>query len=206
MREPLQVRSRKSLDRVVAAADSLLLEKDWSDLSVAELTRKANVSVGSFYARFGDKEALLDYLDDRYTQDILEHSKKVAAKICAASDLASAANICIASIVNFYANRVKLSRALIMRARAGDSGAALRTHKMTASLPEFIGAFEAHKREIKHEDWRQAATEGFSVVFHAIREQLLFPQSLAIALPKKRLQVLLARIFVLHLTTLEPEA
>lgn len=65
VRPPRQARSRATLDRFVAAAASLLSERRFEDAPVAEIARRARASVGAFYARFPDKEALLELLNER---------------------------------------------------------------------------------------------------------------------------------------------
>lgn len=203
MHKPLQERSRKTLDRLVLAAEKLLESKNWSDIGIADISTTSQVSVGSFYARFSDKEALLDYLDDRYTEEIQSRIEQNASSIVKASSLTLAATTLTDNIFDFFSSKKGLVRALVMRAREGDKGAALRTQRMTAALPQIIDAFETHREEIVHVDWRQAVSEAIAVASHSIREQLLFPQSLALKLPEERLRSLLARFLVSHLTTPE---
>lgn len=58
-----QNRSRDTHARIVAAAERLLEGgRAWADLSVAELVAEADASVGAFYHRFKDKDALLHVL------------------------------------------------------------------------------------------------------------------------------------------------
>lgn len=65
VRPPQQARSRATLDRFVEAAVALLSERRFEDAPVAEIARRARASVGAFYARFPDKEALLELLNER---------------------------------------------------------------------------------------------------------------------------------------------
>jgi AcrR family transcriptional regulator len=65
VRPPRQARSRATLHRFLEAATELLGERRFEEASVAEIARRARSSVGAFYARFPDKEALLAYLNDR---------------------------------------------------------------------------------------------------------------------------------------------
>lgn len=62
---PLQERSQETLDRIVSAAESLIREKGLDGTSISEIVSRAEVSVGSFYARFRSKESLLQCLDER---------------------------------------------------------------------------------------------------------------------------------------------
>lgn len=72
-----QARSRRTANRIVAAAVELLSDKGFEDLSVAEIARKAGVSVGGFYARFPSKQALLDYLQETVLGGLLERAREL---------------------------------------------------------------------------------------------------------------------------------
>ena len=56
---PSQARSRESLDRMLSALEALLSERSFDKITIADLADRAEVSVGSIYARFADKQALL---------------------------------------------------------------------------------------------------------------------------------------------------
>jgi AcrR family transcriptional regulator len=63
VKPPRQGRSQATHTRYVEAAQRLLAAgRSWQDISVAELAKAARSSVGAFYARFRDKDALLHVL------------------------------------------------------------------------------------------------------------------------------------------------
>ena len=66
---PQQERSRRTLRRILSATERLLLKRPFEDIGVQEIVRAARTSVGSFYARFDDKAALLTALYERYDDD-----------------------------------------------------------------------------------------------------------------------------------------
>ncbi len=72
-----QARSRRTAERIVAAAVDLLGEKSFEEMSVADIARKAGVSIGGFYARFPGKQALLDYLQGTVFDSILESAREL---------------------------------------------------------------------------------------------------------------------------------
>ncbi|MEN8374325.1 MAG: TetR/AcrR family transcriptional regulator [Gemmatimonadota bacterium] len=59
---PLQRRSAKKLADILAATIELLEERSLEEIGVADIARRAGVSVGTIYTRFTDKEALLSFL------------------------------------------------------------------------------------------------------------------------------------------------
>ena len=72
VRAPKQSRSRRTLERIVAASLELLGTEGLTGLTVHKVVAKAGSSVGSFYARFDGKEDLLDYLGERVWTEALE--------------------------------------------------------------------------------------------------------------------------------------
>ena len=65
VREPRQARSQATLERFVDATRELLGERTFEEITVADIVGKAERTVGSFYARFDDKYAVLHVLVDR---------------------------------------------------------------------------------------------------------------------------------------------
>ena len=55
MRQPKQDRSRVALERLMAASREILHEGTFELLTIAEISKRSGVSVGSIYARFGGK-------------------------------------------------------------------------------------------------------------------------------------------------------
>lgn len=68
-RMPRQERSRETLDRFFKAIEELLADRTFDELTIADIAARADRTVGSFYARFPDKDAALRSLHARY----LEH-------------------------------------------------------------------------------------------------------------------------------------
>ncbi|HSL57337.1 MAG TPA: TetR/AcrR family transcriptional regulator [Acidimicrobiales bacterium] len=65
IRAPRQARSEETLWRFLQATDELLAERDFADISVEHIVARADRTVGSFYARFDDKLAVLRVLAER---------------------------------------------------------------------------------------------------------------------------------------------
>jgi AcrR family transcriptional regulator len=69
VRPPSQARSQATMERFVQATRELLEERAFEDITVADIVTRAERTVGSFYARFEDKDAvlrlLLEQLDSR---------------------------------------------------------------------------------------------------------------------------------------------
>lgn len=61
-----QLRSQRTLERLLDATEAELREKGYADASVANIAGRAGCSVGTVYRRFRDKTALLHALDERW--------------------------------------------------------------------------------------------------------------------------------------------
>lgn len=75
---PKQARSERTLYRILEAAEELIAEHGLAGLSIPEVARRANSSVGGFYARFRDKNELLQALEERHFKQLSEHLDAVA--------------------------------------------------------------------------------------------------------------------------------
>src|SRR3954462_15085916 len=76
-RAPQQSRSRETLDRILDAAERVLEEKSFTEATLAEIMERAGVTVGAFYRRFPDKDALLHLLDERFFRELQERGDEL---------------------------------------------------------------------------------------------------------------------------------
>ncbi len=92
LRGPLptkQERSRKTRDALITAAWKLLRTQAWQVISINDLVKAAGCSVGAFYSRFADKEALLEALASEWLKERWEDRAKGFAALGAAADYAA---------------------------------------------------------------------------------------------------------------------
>jgi len=64
-RAPQQARSRETVERIVAAGRTVLLQRGWDGVTTNHVAAAAGLSPGSLYQYFPDKEAVLDEVVDR---------------------------------------------------------------------------------------------------------------------------------------------
>jgi len=67
---PKQDRSARTLSRLLDAAEAVIAERGLAGLSIPEIVRRADSSVGGFYARFADKNQLLRALEERFFLEV----------------------------------------------------------------------------------------------------------------------------------------
>lgn len=65
-RPPRQERSRVTVERIVRATQELLAERGSDTVTVQQIVARADSSVGSFYARFDDRDAAVRYAEQRF--------------------------------------------------------------------------------------------------------------------------------------------
>ena len=69
-REPKQARSRQSFEKTIEAALALLEERGNDEFTLADVSARSGVSIGSIYARFEGKEDLVSVAHGRKMDDI----------------------------------------------------------------------------------------------------------------------------------------
>jgi AcrR family transcriptional regulator len=120
LRIPKQARSLATLERFVEAALGLLETRAWDDIPVADIVRAAGASVGAFYARFTDKDALLDLLAERYTAEIATFAAQLktlpGVPGGSAESRERALRSLLKSLVRAHRRRAPVLRALALRA------------------------------------------------------------------------------------------
>ncbi len=75
---PKQARSERTLFRLLDAAEALIVEQGLAGLSIPEVVRRAESSVGGFYARFRDKNELLRALEERFFLEVQSRLDAIA--------------------------------------------------------------------------------------------------------------------------------
>lgn len=68
--DPKQDRSRRTFEKILAASELLLISRTLSEISIQEICAAAGVKRGAFYARFPDKDALVQALFDRHAEEV----------------------------------------------------------------------------------------------------------------------------------------
>ena len=66
---PRQSRSKQTLERILSSGTILIAEQSYDEVTVAEIAARAQISVGGFYSRFRNKEALFNKLKERLGQE-----------------------------------------------------------------------------------------------------------------------------------------
>ena len=176
---PRQARSRDTLERFAAAAVSLLAAESWERISVAQLAREAGSSVGAFYARFADKDALLDLLDERYAEELAALIERRRRRIeRSPQSVRREIMALIRSLVRLFRRYRGVLAAVLVAARQRDEPQhRRRTGMMNAELAPLARAAAAALPDGSLRDVQIA----MAFTFSALRDQVLFPESVPAA-------------------------
>ena len=159
---PQQYRSRKTLERIVRASLDILDAEGPDGLTVQAIVDRAGSSVGSFYARFGGKADLLDYLGARVWDEALDRwNERLASRDWSELELSQIVEGAVMLLVDSQESRAAFLRT-VDRATGGNDAAylAFRAHVVAG-----IGALLLeHQTDIDHVDPELAVRLGLLAV------------------------------------------
>jgi AcrR family transcriptional regulator len=163
-----QKRSQKTYDALIAATFALLQKREFDDISIAELSRKAGYSVGAFYSRFQSKDELFTAMIARH----IEGRKVARERLFSAAPDSRLIEAYIEETVTYYWQHRRFWRAALMRSiRDPDFWEPIRTqrHGLAASLIDRICArIKRALTEAEEMDVRFAAQLVLSTINNAI--------------------------------------
>jgi AcrR family transcriptional regulator len=206
-RPPKQARSQATLDRFVTAAAALLVEKRFHEASVQELVKRARSSVGAFYTRFADKDALMLYV---YEQ-VHAHALEVAGALLEPTRWSQASTeqliaTAVQSLVERRREHAPLIRALTQYARSSPEPAFLAvSSRSKREFHQLVWRLLAPRRaEIDHPHPERAVAIALHAVDSAARDALAFAELPGVS--DRELSTELTRMFVAHLGIYKPRA
>lgn len=184
VRPPRQARSQLTLARILDAAESLLGEKRWEDASVAEIARLAGSSVGAFYTRFRDKDALLSALHERFVEEAIATADfAMNEQRWASASISLVVRELVAFQVRIQDQHVGLWRAIALRSSESPEFQA-RGLRMTKHIDElFTRLVVARRHEILHPIPVLAAVFASRLIAGVMLQRLLFPLTASIDAP-----------------------
>lgn len=137
-REPKQARSRQSFEKTIEAALALLQERGNDEFTLADVSARSGVSIGSIYARFEGKDDLVRIAHGRKMDDIDAISNHLFESLPTRPEagLESVAREAVDRIIEVLRRYADILRPFMLRAtqdstisqRGAASHAALATH------------------------------------------------------------------------------
>ncbi len=115
--EPVQARSRKTMNRILDAAELLLADSSIDRIGIADITAQAGVAAGSFYTRFADKEDMLERLVERYVDDLHGLAERVVPRLREERALEKRLEMVIDAVTGLFAQRRGVVRSVLLKLR-----------------------------------------------------------------------------------------
>jgi AcrR family transcriptional regulator len=202
IRPPRQARSQATLDRLLAAAEALLAEKPFGTATVSEIVERASSSVGAFYTRFPDKEALLECFDERFFAAARHQwDAFLDPARWRASPLAGVVQAVVNRLVRKNRGKKPLLRALALYYRSHpDPRFRERASRTNEYVLRKVERLLRSRPGITHPAPGLAIALGLQMVAAGIRDQVLFEESYAPRrLSDKRLALELSRAWLAYL-------
>jgi AcrR family transcriptional regulator len=174
---PRQQRSHESLERILDAAESLIRERGFDNMTIAEVVLRSGSSVGSIYARFGNKIGLLRAVQLRYHARV---QNDIFAAFSGDHPRDESLEEAVARIVSVLSRHVlnepELFRAFVLQA-VFDAGVRVQGERTNAQRRDkVVEVLMAHRAEIRHPDPERAARWFYSACMAGLRERITFGQ------------------------------
>ena len=181
-RPPRQRRSHESLERILDAAESLIRERGFDNMTIAEVVQRSGSSVGSIYARFSNKVGLLEAVQVRY------HARVQNGIFAAFSgdhprdeSLLAAVGRIVDVLVRHVLSDPELFRAFVVQA-VFHAGVRTRGERANAERREkVVEILLSHRNEIRHPDPELAARWLYSFLMAELRERVTYGESAELA-------------------------
>ena len=160
-RQPQQARSRRTMERLLAATITVIEEKGLSGITIPEIAAAAGVSTGSIYRRFVDKDALVRAALLQMLETFHEANRaNIPADRFKGRSLEEAVHALCRALVAQYRGRTRLMKALDQFVELqGDNGFRERVVNLSeASLRLIIHALLPFKDRIAATDPERAIT------------------------------------------------
>lgn len=170
-RPPRRARGQASLARLVEGARGLLVEEGLEALTVARVVERAGSSVGVFYARFRDKQGLLEHLAQVYAEEAAGALGEFAGGGRALGSVEQEVRSVVALVVRFHRERAGWVRALLLEARGRPVGGVARRMRGMRDVPPALvrRVAEAAGRPVGGN-----VSRGFRAVLALVREEVVF--------------------------------
>jgi AcrR family transcriptional regulator len=179
-KQPQQRRSQESLERILDAAEYLIRQHGFDNMTVAEVVQRSESSVGSLYARFRNKRGLLQAVQARYHERMED---AIAAAFDEARDecLADAVVRVVRVLCNHLLNEPELFRAFIVEA-VFDSRVRTQGERANANRRKNLtDVLLVHRAEITHPDPELAVRWFYTVCMAVLRERITFGEASELA-------------------------
>ena len=174
VRPPKQKRSQQSLERVLDASVALLEENGFEAFTIQDVSKRAGVSVGAIYARFGNKESLLRVVHRHAMESLRPEHDAVAAVDDGPTDVRGVILEAVQAVADIFRGNEDLLRAF-MHLGAVDDEIARRGSESSIDLARrFETTVLAHRDELTHPDPETAVDVAYRMAYCTFARQVMY--------------------------------
>ena len=172
-RKPLQGRSRASLERMLATARELMVERGNEDFTLQDVSKRGNVSIGSIYLRFESKENLVRAVIAQFMEDMAREENAMLDDAMANS---TTLDEFVPRFVQLYAEILRknapLLRLAMHRASHDELVSKPGKDRALAAASASVGALLAFRGEFGGNDHQTRASSSFHIIFATLAREL----------------------------------
>jgi AcrR family transcriptional regulator len=206
IRPTRQSRAHKTRERILDVTEELLEERSFESISVSEIVRRAGTSVGAFYGRFRDKDALLPALYERNDTWVTARAQALDEEApWSGMALAEMTTWLASEVIGLFRHRRFLMRAVTLHARLRPEKIDAETRARRVREMSFLRvALLSRSDEITHPDPERAVDFAILMAAAACREFILFgdaPHAASTPLSDEQLAREVARQMLSYLTS-----
>lgn len=175
LRAPVQGRSKASYERMLAAAEALMVSQGSDEFTLQEVSKKGKVSIGSIYNRFESKDALLHAMQLRVLERV---DQQMSARLETARASAHSLDELVVALTNAVAETLRdngdIMRPLMLRATSDPLVAATGKASYAATANAVKGALLLYSAQMAQQDPLRAVDSAFRVLYASIARYLGF--------------------------------
>ena len=172
---PKQRRSHETLARLLKATRELLEEAVFEDLTVQQIATRAGCSVGTFYGRFKNKEAILPVLLEMHYDEMEQEMETVfRSEDWDDAPLSLRVDAVVGHLISTAKQQPGLIRTLVLRNYQRPTSIPTSIRAAAQRLLNGLYEFLLERRsEMNHPDAKTAVEVGLLMVVAALRERLI---------------------------------
>ena len=188
VRPPQQARSAQTLERLLDAAEQLISESGVEATTVADVARKAESSVGAFYARFPDKDALVRCVAERFYHQAVDTVEVVLEPArWDGHTLREVIESAVSFLVQIFHGRRRLIRAVSLRASTDAALSALGERLGEVVSQRLYGLLVHRGETMTHPRPEQAVRLAVWLVLAAFHARCMFSDDAPAPIPEHTL-------------------
>lgn len=200
LRQPTQSRSEETLKRILQAGTSLVAERSYDDVTIMDISTRAQISVGGFYSRFRNKEALLNALQQKLAEETQSELTAALSQDWTSMSLSDLIGTVVAGNAALYEKYRGVLQAVHLKTRVlQDSDELNEVAKYNEALVKQLEALLLKKRdEINHRHPRVAIRVAVACMSSMLRDAIVFQQSALYPKPTDRRTITRCVAQVMH--------